>query len=66
MQKSGQERLMMGFSMFETALLLVKASFPQDSTATEKRVLLFERLYKNDFSPNEFERIATYLKKNEK
>ena len=53
-KKSGEERLMIGFSMFETAKKLVMASLLSQSSQISRANLkkgLFLRFYKNDFSP---------------
>ena len=57
MRKSGEERLMMGDSMFVTARTLVLASLDPSLTEDEKRRALFLRFYGNDFSPDCKERI---------
>ena len=53
-KKSGKERLMMGFSMFEAARKLAIASLLSKSNQTTQinlRKALFLRFYGNDFSP---------------
>ncbi len=57
-QKSGEERLKMGCSMFNTARELVLASFPKDATETDKRLFLFKRFYGSDFSKEQRERFV--------
>lgn len=42
---SAVERFMIGVQMFETARVLVLASFPPDLSEKEKRKVLCERLY---------------------
>ena len=53
-QKSGEKRLMMGFSMFKTAQKLVLSSLffnSQRPNTLDLRKALFLRFYRNDFSP---------------
>jgi hypothetical protein len=45
MARSGEERLVMGAQMFESACEMVKASLPHGLSAAEKRRHLFKRLY---------------------
>ena len=45
MALSGAERFRMGVEMFEAARRMVLASLPADLTETERKRLLFERLY---------------------
>ena len=42
---SGEERLVMGAQMFESACEMVKASFTRGLSSTEQRRQLFKRLY---------------------
>ncbi len=46
MQMDGEQRLMIGIQMFETARKIVLSSFPQGITEDEKRHMLCERFYK--------------------
>jgi hypothetical protein len=48
MARSGEERLVMGAQMFESAREMIKASFPPGLSEAEQRRLLFERLYGNE------------------
>lgn len=53
MERSGEERLKMGFDMCATARKLVTASILQEAHGTSEnhiKVVLFERLYGNDLS----------------
>lgn len=64
MEKSGQERMKMGFSMFNMARLQVIASIKRnnpDADLQEIRRELFLRFYGNDFSPQEREKILIGL-----
>ena len=45
MERSGEERFLMGIRMCEAARSMVRASFPPDLSAAEQRRLLFERYY---------------------
>lgn len=50
---SGEEKLLMALSMFETARALVIASLPKDISESELRKELFLRFYGNDFDEDE-------------
>lgn len=66
MARSGEERLMMAFSMYETARRLVLASLrEQDPEATPAALRrgIFLRFYGDDFSEAETERILAALDK---
>ena len=58
---SGEERLLMGLEMFETARKIVLSSFPPNLTDDEIRKRLFLRFYENDFSEEEKKRILANL-----
>ncbi|MEO6846258.1 MAG: hypothetical protein ABI443_02820 [Chthoniobacterales bacterium] len=45
MARSGEERLLMGSQMFDSACDIVRASFPSGLSALEKKQRLFVRLY---------------------
>jgi hypothetical protein len=45
MKFSGAERFIMGTRMFESARAVVLASLPRDISETERRRILFERVY---------------------
>jgi hypothetical protein len=45
MARSGEERFIMGAQMFDSAREMVKASLPRDLSETERRQLLFKRIY---------------------
>lgn len=51
--RSGEEKLLMALSMFETARELVIASLPKDISESELRKELFLRFYGNDFDEDE-------------
>ncbi len=64
MKKSGQERMMMGFSMFEMARRQVVASVKMnnpDADIKDIRKEIFLRFYGQDFSPEEREKILRKL-----
>ena len=45
MARSGEERFIMGAEMFDSACEMVKASLPKNLSETERRRLLFKRIY---------------------
>ena len=45
MSKTGEERFLMGISMFQTTREFVLASFPKDLSKKQKKKLLLERFY---------------------
>jgi len=45
MSKTGEERFLMGISMFQIARELVLSSFPKDLSEEQKRILLMKRFY---------------------
>ena len=55
---TGEERLKIGFSMYDTARAIVLSSLPQDLTSEERAVQLFLRFYEHDFSSEEREKIV--------
>lgn len=64
MKKSGQERLKMGFSMFDMARKQVVASIKMDNPQGSKRDIkreLFLRFYGQDFSSEEQKKILSQL-----
>jgi hypothetical protein len=58
---TGQERMQLCSDMFDTARELILASFPKGISEKEKRKLLFLRLYGQDFSEEEKEKILQSL-----
>jgi len=54
---SGEERLLMGLEMFETARKIVLSSFPENLPENEIRKRQFLRFYGSDFSDEEKEKI---------
>jgi len=45
MERSSEERFMMGVSMFEAAREMILASIPSDLPEAERRVRFFQRVY---------------------
>ena len=69
MNKSGQERLQMGFSMFNMARRQVTAAIRKnkpDADAIEIRREIFLRFYGNDFSQEEQKKILNRISVSEK
>jgi hypothetical protein len=65
MKRSGEERLLMGFRMFETARALARASLgdPEGGDhSVEMRVALFLRTYGPDFTTEARDRIVVLLR----
>ena len=48
MSKTGEERFLMGISMFQTAREFVLASFPKNLSKKQKKKLLLERFYRRE------------------
>jgi len=59
-QKTDEQRALMGFSMFDTARTLAKASF-EDLKPLELKLAIFNRFYGNDFNENVKEKILKHL-----
>lgn len=59
--RSGEEKLLMALSMFETAREMIIASLPKDISESELRKELFLRFYGNDFDDEEKARIIKRL-----
>ena len=49
-RKSGKDRLLMGFSMFNFSSSILLSSIQKNLSPAEKKKEIFLRLYKNDFS----------------
>ena len=65
MEKSGRERLKMGFSMFEFARKQVLSAILREAPTATKREIkaqLFHRFYGQEFSPEEQELILAKLR----
>lgn len=66
MRRTGEERLKMGCSMFDTARRLALASLRAENprlTPVELRQALFLRFYQSDFDPETAGIILEFLKK---
>lgn len=64
MSKSGQERMKMGFSMFNMVRRQVIAAIKRDKPYTDAREIrreIFLRFYRQDFSPEEQKKILSRL-----
>ena len=64
MRKSGEERMLMGFSMYETAKQFVISSIKNnnpDISLSELRQEIFLRFYGNDFNKINKEKVIIYL-----
>ena len=59
-KKSNQERMCMGFAMFDTEKMMMLASRPNLSV-TEKRKMLFLRLYGNELDSQIIKRVLAHL-----
>ncbi|MFH1196826.1 MAG: hypothetical protein V1720_14085 [bacterium] len=57
MALTGEVRLKMSDSMFQSALKMIEASLSPELTNNDKRKQIFLRLYKTDFTENEIEMI---------
>lgn len=53
MKMTGEQRMLIGMQMFDTARKIALSSFPKDISEYEKRRLLCERFYK-DFADKAF------------
>ncbi|TET54046.1 MAG: hypothetical protein E3J54_02895 [Actinobacteria bacterium] len=65
-EKSGEERLIMGCSMFDTSKKIVISSIKQnnpDIGDSELKIKLFNRLYGRDFTQKDYQKITKHLKK---
>jgi len=64
MRKSGEERMLMGFSMYETAKQFVVSSIKNNNpniSLSELRQEIFLRFYGNDFNKINKEKVKIYL-----
>jgi hypothetical protein len=60
-KKTGEERMLMGFSMLNFSRMLVLSSIGKDISPGETRRKLFLRFYRNDFKKEERDRILKRL-----
>ncbi len=61
-QKTGEERVLMGFSMFDFSARILLSSIKEKTPHEELRKIIFLRLYRNDFSKDQQEKILKHLK----
>jgi len=59
--KSGEEKLLIAFQMYETAKKMAVASFPKNLSKKELRKKLFMRFYGDDFKDDEIKKILSRL-----
>ena len=65
-QKTPQERLEMGSSMFDTSVFLIKRFILQENpniSEVEMKQQLFLKLYRDDFTPEQIEKIFKYFQR---
>ncbi len=60
-EKTGEERLLMGFSMLNFARRIVLSSIGKDTSPTEQRKKLFLRFYRDDLEQKERDAILRLL-----
>ena len=65
MEKSGEERMKMGMSMYSTAIRVIWSSMPDSLPVVEKRKRLFLTLYGNDYSEEQKGKIISLIEKGE-
>ena len=63
MNKTVEERMKMSSSMFEVSKTLIESSIKVDLSTIEKKIFILKRLYSNDFSEDEMNRIVEHFKK---
>ena len=65
MSRTPAERVQMVCSMHETARAIIRAGIPDDAWETEKdlRLEVFRRFYREDFTPEEMDRIVEGLRR---
>jgi hypothetical protein len=60
-EKTGEERLLMGFSMFDFSSRILLSSLKEKTPPGKLRREVFLRLYRNDFSKKQREKIIKHL-----
>ncbi len=60
-EKTGEERLLMGFSMFDLASTILLSSIKENAPPEKLKKELFLRLYRNDFSRQQQDKILKHL-----
>lgn len=61
-EKTGEERMLMGFSMFDFSARILLSSIKNNTPPRELKKTVFLRLYKNDFSKDQKKKIIKHLK----
>ena len=64
LERSGEDRVMMGSQMFDLAKAMILASFPPDLTPLEIKERLCERLYGDEIDMEAFRRHLRSLPQN--
>ena len=62
MQQTGEKRILMGLSMFDLAARLMISSIKEMHTAKDFKKQIFLRMYDNDFTQAEKEKILLSIK----
>ncbi len=63
MQRSGEERVKMGFDMFSTSRALIRSSLEEKRLdKIEISVQIFLRTYRNDFPPETLVKIVDWIR----
>jgi len=62
MQQTGEKRILMGLSMFDLATRLMISSIMEMHTAKDFKKQIFLRMYDNDFTQTEKEKILLSIK----
>jgi hypothetical protein len=60
-KKTGEERLLMGFSMFDFSAKILLSSIKKNSPPEKLKEKLFLRLYRNDFTTEQLDKILKHL-----
>jgi hypothetical protein len=60
-EKTGEERLLMGFSMFDFSSRILLSSIKEKAPPEKLREIIFLRLYRNDFSKKQQKEILKHL-----
>ncbi len=60
-KKTGEERLLMGFSMFDFSSTILLSSIKESTPPEKLKKKVFLRLYRNDFSIKQRDKILKYL-----
>ena len=60
-EKTGEERILMGFSMFDFSSRILLSSIKKNIPPSEQKKEIFLRLYRDDFSEEQQEKILERL-----